>query len=142
MSAETNTALSLHADEELFEFVENENGWWLHYTGGGDASLEIGFAFIPPEGVEELASRFLDNYLDGGESESVGEQRIGRSSLRGLYVSGETNGETYEAWLHSLSEYDVFDMIVVFVINYRDNAQKAALHAIIDTFEMIQIEEP
>ena len=43
--------LVLHADEGLFEYSQDENGWWFHYKGGGSASLEIGFDFMPPQGI-------------------------------------------------------------------------------------------
>jgi hypothetical protein len=129
--------LILYVDDELFEFVEEDYDWWFHYSGDGDASLEISFDYItPPGGINMLVNHFLDPYLDGGESFVGGEGPIRNSSVRGFFVYGDKNGETYEAWIHSLTGSLTEGLAVVFIINYQNETQRIALHRILDSLEM------
>ena len=136
-----NLELTFYADEDYFEHSLLPDGHLYTYDDGGNATLEIGFAFLPPHGVEAYAMTFLDNYLDGGESTVVGEGPIRASTLRGIYVTGSKNGETYEGWVQGLSEIGINDLILVLVINYSNDEQRDALHSWLDTMEMVPIGE-
>ena len=121
--------LVLYADEELFEHdAEMEMANKFTYIDGENASLLVHFESLP-QGAEILAESFLDDYLDGNESHVGGIGTIRHSSLRGVFVSGVNNGETFEAWIHEISS----DIGMVFVIRYQDNEQKNALYAVLDT---------
>jgi hypothetical protein len=129
--------LILYADEETFEFREDDYDWWFIYRGDGNASLEISFDYItPPGGMDVLVGHFLDPYLDGGESVIGGEGPIRNSSVRGFFVYGDNNGESYEAWIHSLTGSLTEGLAVVFIINYQNDSQRIALHRVLDSLEM------
>lgn len=136
--AGTDLTLVAYPDPDFFELFEGDYDWRFTYTRGGTASLEISFDFIQPlEGMAGLAERFLDGYLDGGESIVLGEGYIGNSSLRGYAVTGEREDNvTYEAWIHSLTGNPDAGMAVVFVMHFENEVQRAALHTIIDSMEM------
>ena len=101
------------------------------YKDGGTASLMILFKAIPL-GAEKTAESILDGYLDGNVSNVGGEGPIRHSSLNGEYVVGVNEGETFEAWVHTVSG----DIGRVFIIRYSDDEQKNALYAILDTLEL------
>jgi hypothetical protein len=129
--------LELFADEELFKYSEGESQWGFTYTGGGKAELEVASDYIsPPGGISELSKIFLTNYLDGGESTVGGEKQIGGSALRGVFVYGDKNGETYEAWIYGPLNGGETGPAVVFIVNYENEVQKTAIYAILDTLEM------
>jgi len=134
--------LVLYADEEHFEHVHNEDADVFTYLDGGEASLFISYDFItPPGGINGLAGRFLQGYLDGGDSTVLGARQIGGSELRGVMVRGEKNGETYEAWIHSLTGSTTDGLAVVFVINFESEEQRDALYSILDTMVMVTDED-
>ena len=134
--------LELFVDEELFSYSEGETQWKFTYTAGGKAEFEVASDFIsPPKGVYGLADEFLDNYLNGGESKVSGEKQIGDSSLKGVFVSGENNGETYEAWIHKPLDGSDIGTAVTFVISYENEVQKKAICTILDTLEMYTDED-
>jgi hypothetical protein len=140
--ADLDLTLILYADENIFEFVEEPVHWDLFYRGTRDAALEIAFDFITSPGyIERLAEVFLNDYLDGGASMVIGEGPIGNSPRIGHAVVGTNDeGVPYEAWIHNLTGNQT-GSAVVFVIHYTTQEQRAALHAIIDTFEMLSNEE-
>ena len=130
--------LIVYANEELFDVSAGESYLLFTFTGSGNASLEIAFDFItPPGGMEQLSLRFLTDYLDGGESTVVGYGGIRDSELNGVLVTGEKNGTTYEAWIHSLTGSNTDGMALVFVIDYQNDTQRDALYTVLDTVEMI-----
>ena len=130
--------LVLYADEELFDYEEEETSWLLTYNGGGGASLEIALVLISPQdGVAIYSENFLDNYLDGGRSSVGGVKQIGDSSLSGIFIIGDKNEETYEAWIHGPFGGGDSGRAVVFVIHYREDEQRDALYGIIDTLDML-----
>jgi len=138
-------SLVLYADEELFDYnAELEMAAMFSYKDDDTASLLICFDTYP-QGAEKRAETFLDGYLDGNESFVSGMGPIRHSSLTGVFVSGVNNGETFEAWIHSIpgndsdvSNDDNDDIGLEFVIRYKDNEQKNALYAILDTLEIIE----
>ena len=136
--------LILYSDEELFDYVELDGEFWiLTYLGDGDAALEIGFALIQPQdGIDGLARTYLGNYSDEVEAEVEGERSIGRSSIRGIYVSGSHGGTEYEAWLRDMTDFGKESIALVFAIRYQNEAQKEALFSIIDTMEFDRTGEP
>ena len=132
-----NTKLVLYADKELFEYSEPQDVIQFTYTGEGSALLEIGYNWIPPQGVNALAERFLDGYLDGGESNVGGDGLIRHSQLNGVFISGVKGAETYEAWLHSSEDASFDDLVIYFIINYSSVEQRNALYSILDSLETI-----
>ena len=134
----TDLTLVAYPDLDFFDLIEGNYDWLFIYTLGGNASLEISFDFIQPlEGMSGLAERFLDGYLDGGESTVLGEGYIGNSELRGYAVIGQDEDDTtFEAWIHSLTGNPDAGLAVVFVLQFENEAQRAALHTIIDNMEM------
>ena len=139
MMLDDENVLVLYADEALFELTAGETDWTFSLIGNSSAALEIVSDFVPPQGVDALAEIILLQYLEdgGGEPKVGGEQQIGQSTLEGVYVSGEKNEETYEAWIYGPLAGGENGLAVVFIINYETEEQKTALYAIIDTFEMI-----
>ena len=136
--------LMLYASEELFEYSEGGEGgdWLFTFLGDGKASLEVASDFItPPGGINALAEKLLINYLDGGEPTVGGERQIGKSSLQGVFVSGDKRGETYEAWIYGPFGGGETGQAVVFVINFANGVQRDAIYTIIDTMEMVAKEE-
>ena len=137
-----NESLVIYADDDLFEFHDGEIEWRFTYTGGepvvlgeSQAILAVTLAFIDPDlGISAYAETFLVPYLDGGESTVIGEGQIRNSSLRGVFVTGEVGGETYEAWIRSLTGRTV----LLLVINYQNYEQRQALYSVLDTLELLQ----
>jgi len=129
--------LVLYADEELFEHEEMDSGDKFVFADDENVSLEICPAYIP-NGTEACAETFLDGYLDGNESFVSGMSNIKRSALSGVFVSGVNGGETFEAWIHNITN-GPGDTGLAFVIRYSDNEQKNALYAVLDTLELIPV---
>ena len=129
--------LVLYADEELFELYEMDSGDIFIYLGGGNASLEICPAYAP-NGAEACAETFLDGYLEGNESFVSGMSNIKRSELSGVFVSGVNGDETFEAWIQDMADSSD-DMGMAFIIRYKNNDQKNALYAVLDTLELTPV---
>ena len=128
-------SLILYYDEELFEHnSELEMADEFTYKDGQSASLMILFKAIPL-GAKKTAESVLDGYLDGNVSDIGSEGPIGRSALTGEYVTGVNNGETFEAWVHTVSD----NIGRVFIVRYSDDEQKNALYAILDTLELAPV---
>jgi len=126
--------LIFYVDMELFGIEELGSGWYFPYLADGNAGLEVNFTFIQPQaGIAALADNFLYNYLDGEETIIQGEQAIGRSPVRGVFVTGENAGETYSAWLRSLSDFGSETLALVVRINYETDAQRDIIYSILDT---------
>ena len=134
-----NMKLILYADEDLFKNIKQQDFELFEYTGGGAASLEIGYYFIPPQGVSAAAVGFLDGYLDGGTSNAGGDGMIKRSPLNGYFISGVKGLETYEAWLHHPENNDIEDLGIYFVIHYSNTEQRNSLYKVLDTLELIKV---
>ena len=128
--------LILYADDETFEYIELNDGYLYEYTGGGTASLEVSMVHMPL-GIDARAGDYLDGYVGSGGTITGRETPIGRSSLEGVYVHGEIDGEKYEAWIHSFAEVGIEDMGVAFIIHYRNDGQKNALNNILDTLTLV-----
>ena len=133
--------LALLADEEMFEYAEVETGWEFRYTGAGNALLRINLDYIPPQGARSIAQALLDPYVEDIEPTIGGVRQIRGSSLRGIYVAAEKDGETFEAWLHGPLGSGVSGHAVAFIINYQNDTQKDALSAILDTLDMVDLSE-
>jgi len=130
--------LMLEVSEELFEYSSGADGWWFTHKGNGEARFQIVPHLItPPGGMTELVETLLIPYLDGGESSVGREMKIANSTLRGIYVTGENNGEIYEAWVYGLEVEGNSGRAVDFIINYQNEGQKEALYAILDTLDMV-----
>ena len=126
--------LVFYVDMELFGIEELGSGWYFPYLSDGNAGLEVNFTFIQPQaGIAALADNFLYNLLDGEETIIQGEQSIGRSPVRGVFVTGENNGEIYSAWLRSLSDFGSDTLALVVRINYETDAQRDIIFSILDT---------
>ena len=129
--------LVYYVDLELFERIDQGESLLYKYTADGTAELEISFYFIHPQGgVNALADNFLSNYLDGAEEIIEAEQRIGQSQVRGVFVTGQSNDQTYSAWLRSLADLDVASMALVIFINYHTDLQRDMLYDILDTLHI------
>ena len=134
--------LVLYADEELFDFEEIDENRIYTYLGEGIASFEIHLALIQPQdGLDGLASRYLRNYSDDIEATVGDERNIGRTSISGLFVSGSHDGIEYEAWLRSMSDFGQDTIALVFVIYYEDQTQRDALFNVLDTMEIVILED-
>jgi len=129
-----NMVLTLYAKEELFTYSELQD-YFFTYTGGGTASLDVSLVYMP-QGMDTFVKDFLDNYLNGKKTSVGDEGPISHSSLSGVFVYGDSDGETYEAWIHNFTNPDITDMGVAFILHYRDDAQKSALYAILDTLDL------
>jgi len=130
--------LILSASEGLFDHFEVEDGWEFIYKADAEVKLQIVSDLItPPGGLSALVETLLRPYLNGGDSMVAGERQIANSSVRGIYVYGDNNGESYEAWVFELVVEDNNGKAVDFIINYRNEEQKEALYTILDTLEMI-----
>ena len=129
--------LVFYVDMELFEFTNLGDGWHFSNLTGGYSGLEITFVFVHPQGgVNAVADGFLHNYLDGADSVVMGERSIGSSQVRGIFVTGENDGETYSAWLRSHSDFGNDSLALVIVINYRNDAQRDLIYDILDTMHI------
>lgn len=127
--------LTIYADEDKFKYTELDLAWLYEYKGNSTASLLICLDYMP-RGVEEFAKNYLDGYVGNGGTSVDGEDPIGRSSLNGVFVSGEKDGENYEAWIYNFPAKDINDMGVLFVLHYRSDEQKNALYTLLDTLEL------
>jgi len=126
-----NDRLILYVDEESFDFEQGDLDWWFLYTRGM-ATLEIKFTLVT-QGAAEHAEAFLNNYSGGTQASFVGEESIQGSALRGYHVSTMVAGEVYEAWIHTIPNYD---LSLAFVINYTNDQEKDALYDLLSTLEM------
>jgi len=131
--------VTLYANEEIFEYSWGEALWTFTYLGDGKASLEVSIGLLTPQGgtsglTKELAVHYLDD-----ESPAAFERRIADSLARGVYISGEKNGETYEMWVHGplVGGNDSHARAVVFVANYQNEEQRAAIYDVLDTLEVV-----
>jgi len=125
--------LIIYVREELFEFVVGDLDWWFIYSGAGEATLEIAFTQISPQGLAAHAETFLNEYSGGTTAEFSGEQSIQGSSISGYHVSARTGGGVYEAWLHALENSD---LALAFVIYYENDVQKDALYELLSSMDM------
>jgi len=126
--------LVFYVDMELFERSDLGDGWFYSYLAEGNAGIEISLVYVHPQGgINTLANDFLHNYLDGGDTIVEGERSIGRSPIRGTFVTGENGGETFSAWLRSLSDFDLDSLALVVVVNYEDITQSDVIFTILDT---------
>jgi len=132
ISTTDDAKLVIYTKDELFDFTENELDWLITYTGGGNASLEIGFEFISTRAVADVIETFLNNYTGGNDSVGSGEEVIKGSSLRGYHVSASVENGFYEAWIHNLPDSD---FALVFVIFYQDDQQRDALYEVLGTMD-------
>jgi len=128
--------LLLHAEEDLFEHVMGNNEDHFVYLGEGTAFIEIRFVLMT-QGVRSFTERFLDEFVGSGGTTVSGERQIRQSTLRGILVSGEGNGATYEAWIYSFPGDAGDNMGVAFIITYSNDEQKNAIYTVLDSMEMI-----
>lgn len=128
--------LFLYVDEDLFKETEMQDSYMYTYAGEGTATLEIPLVFMQ-FGIDSFAETFLDGYIDTGRTSVGNEGMVGRSSISGVFVYGEIDGEKYEAWIHSFSDVGLDDMGVAFVLHYRSDEQKDALYSILDTLVLV-----
>ncbi|MDR0490723.1 MAG: hypothetical protein LBH28_05710 [Oscillospiraceae bacterium] len=135
--------LVLYADEELFEHTHTEISGkdTFKYLDGGNATLEI-YQVAIPLGADKRAETCINDYMDGKESSIIGMGPIKHSLLEGVYVVGVNEGETIEAWIHSIPDdteetYD--DVGLAVVVKHSNNEQKNALYAILDTLDLIPL---
>jgi hypothetical protein len=134
-----NTRLVFYTDGEVLDHTMSESEDILDIFSlktDQTSRLEIRFAFFPHD-VREFAGRILYDYIDRGISGVGDEVPIRRSSISGVFVSGENNGVTYEAWIYSFSDHGYDDIGLAFIINYRNDEQRDALYAVLDTLEMV-----
>ena len=133
--------LTFYVDDELFVHTQMDEGEVFTYLDDENASLEVCLRGLPL-GVEACANDILSGYLDDNEAFISGAGPIRRSDLTGLFGSGVNNGETFELWIHTIpdGDNDAFnDLGIAFVIRYKNNDQKNALYAILDTLELEDI---
>ena len=135
LAAAEKEKLVVYAEEEKFEYSMGDYGYEFKYKGDEKARLEI-TPLVMPRGAAKEAESVLDGYLDGGESNVGVPGKIRRSSLNGVFVSGLKGGVTYEAWLYGKDENSTEG--ILFVIQYENDAQKNALHAILDSLDIIK----
>lgn len=127
--------LVLYVDESLFEEHMLNDGYMYEYTSGGTATLEVALVHLPM-GVEARARDYLDGYTGAGGTVVVGEERVGRSRITGIHLTGAADDELYEAWLYSSTDDDEWG--VAFVLHYRNDLQKAAIYEILDSMELVR----
>jgi hypothetical protein len=129
--------LVFYIDTTVFETENLGESWLFSYLHGEDAWLEIGFVFVHPEdGARELAQNFLHNYLEGDYSTFEGERTIGNSSVRGVFVTGENEGETFEAWLRDLADLGAGSLALVVVVRHSTEEERDALYRVLDTMSI------
>lgn len=129
------TVLVLYADEEQFDYVENDLNWQFVYKGGGSCILEIGIEYLPLQGVSASTEVYLNERIGGDEAEYKGEQQIAGSPLTGYSVGAVKDGITYEAWLYRLSGSE---LAVALLINYEFNGQRDDLYAVLSSINIEQ----
>ena len=125
--------LVAYAREELFEFTESDRERIFTYTGIGNATLEISFTMIPPQGVAAHLENILNNNSGGNNAEYVGEDLIRGSVLNGYYASIRFGGEVHEAWIHMLQGSD---LALLFLVNYTNEQQLEALNEILSSLDI------
>lgn len=129
--------LVLYVDMEYFEREDLAYGTMFNFLPDGDASIEISISFISPQGgVYALADNFLYNYLSGAETIVEGEQSIANSQVRGLFVTGQTAGRTYSAWLRDIADLDADNFALVIVVNYSTTDQRNMIYSVLDTLSI------
>jgi len=129
--------LVLHAEEELFEHFEGNNEDYFMYLGEDTVYIEIRFVHMT-QGVRPFSERFLDEFVGSGGTTVSGNRQIRQSPLEGTYVSGENNGATYEAWIHSPISDEDSNMGIAIIITYSNNEQRNAIYTVLDTMERLQ----
>ena len=132
--------LVLYADEADFIFSDDlgteERLAMFTYSDGGESSLEIRFGSVTLEGPDALANDIIGDYPGGVQITRTGDGPILRSSLNAVSYLGKDDDVTYEICIHNVIESDTDSLAVVFIIHYRDNSQRDAIYAILETMEM------
>ena len=137
MQVADNMSLVWYIDDEMFESMETNSGVIFTYLDEGNASIEICLTYIP-YGADASAETFLEGYLGDNESNIGGYGPIRQSPLSGVFVSGVNDGETFEAWIYTIED-DEGDMGIAFVIRYRNDEQKNALHDVLNTIDITEL---
>ena len=126
--------LILYSDEEHFEFTDMDPVWIFDHVDS-EARLEVSLRYLPQQ-AEVYAASFLDGYLDGETSVVRGERQVARSNLRGVYVTGISETETYAAWIIPIDTGDDDNLGVAIMMVYRNEVLRDELLGIVDTIEM------
>lgn len=127
-------SLTLYAGEDKFDYHLVDEGY-LFVFKEGVATLEVLLDFLP-RGAAARAVGYLDNYPGVGESTIETEREIGKSSLIGAYVTAMSGESTYAAWIYEIPSEDDH-LGILFIIHYRDEAQRGALYKLLDSIELI-----
>ena len=121
--------LVFYVDAELFNYSELNDGYLYEHTGGANTTLEISLVHLP-QGLDSRAAVFLDGFVGAGGTVVGGVESVRRSSLNGVHVSGEIDGELYEAWICAFPNQNEWGY--AFLLHYRTDEQKNALYDILD----------
>ena len=129
--------LVFYVDMELFERSEETGSIFYRHLPDRDSWIELSFAAInPQDGVSVLAEGFL-----GSEQIIEGERSIGRSPIRGTFMTIEMAGETYSAWLRSLADFNTERLALVVVIKYQNIMESDLIFSILDTMYINMLTE-
>jgi len=127
-----NTRLVLYSSDELFDFDQGEFICFLRYTGGGLATLDVGFTSVT-QGVALHVEAVLNTRSAGTTAEFIGEQSIHGSPIIGYHARTQVGGETYEAWLVNLDNSDV---ALIITIHYQNDQQRDALYQVLSSLDI------
>ena len=132
--------LVLYADEQDFEYTEDlgteERLAMFTYRDGENSSLEIRFGSVTLLGPDVLAEDIIGDFPGDVRITQTGEGPILRSPLSAVSYFGKDGDLSYEIWIHTVLKSETDSLAVVFIINYKDNTQRNALYAILDSMEM------
>jgi len=132
-----NTGLIIYADEERFDFTENDSNWTFEFTGLGTASLEIALMIISEQGLAADAVSFLRSHTGISDVDPGGDVQILNSPLRGYYVTAHSDYAIYEAWFHNLQSDG---LALVFVVNYGIELQRDAIYRVLNSMSFAQVQ--
>lgn len=135
VDVENGDVLVIYAEEDKFDFVEDELSWRFEYKSGGNAVLEICFWALTSQSVGTDAEAFLNSRVEGGGAEYKGRQQIIDSDLTGYCAQAQTGGITYEAWLYSLSGND---LAIAFIIHYEFNGPRDDMYTVLSSMSIEQ----
>ena len=132
--ATIDTLLAIYVNEQIFRFAGNDMDWAFEYTGEGSATLDIRHMMITPQGVAVDAVTYLNNFMGEPGAEFGSAESIHGSQITGYHVTGQSQSEVYEAWVHTLANTD---LALVFIISYNNESQRDELYRTLGSMELV-----
>ena len=111
----------------------------LRYRGNAAASLEFRYIQLT-QGAGAFASMLLEEEFGIEDSTIIGSGPIKESELDGFAVSGELDGVTYEAWVHSFADIGNNNAGIAIIMSYPSgpagNTPRELINLILNTMDI------